>query len=216
MENAGALHDQMSEQTNTASSGATSTSRSLLAGVRRLDSGSWNRLVGLYGPFVHAICRRRLGNAEDALDVYQQVFKAVAENIDGFRKTRPSDTFRGWLVAVTRNKIRDHYRRGARRPRLTHGSTAHRRIEQTPAPTIDDTDDVDVRESEVRALVGRALAAVKPQVKEQTWQAFWRTAVDGSAPKDVADELGMSAGAVRVAKSRVLQRLRRELGDIEN
>jgi hypothetical protein len=33
-------------------------------------------------------------------------------------------------------------------------------------------------------------------------------------PKDVAADLGMSPGAVRVAKYRVLHRLREELGDL--
>ncbi|MEZ6101764.1 MAG: hypothetical protein R3E01_22750 [Pirellulaceae bacterium] len=47
-----------------------------------------------------------------------------------------------------------------------------------------------------------------------TWDAFWRTAVLGQATADVADELGMTAAAVRKAKSRTLQRLRRQLGDI--
>jgi RNA polymerase sigma-70 factor (ECF subfamily) len=38
--------------------------------------------------------------------------------------------------------------------------------------------------------------------------------VEGKSPKDVGAELGMSPGAVRVAKSRVLHRLREELGDL--
>ena len=56
---------------------------------------------------------------------------------------------------------------------------------------------------------------IRNEFEPRTWQAFWLTAVEGRAPKDVADELGMSGGAVRVAKSRVLHRLRAELGDHE-
>jgi RNA polymerase sigma-70 factor (ECF subfamily) len=51
------------------------------------------------------------------------------------------------------------------------------------------------------------------EFEERTWQAFWRTAVDGRSAADVGAELGMTPGAVRVAKSRVLHRLREELGD---
>lgn len=47
-----------------------------------------------------------------------------------------------------------------------------------------------------------------------TWRAFWRVAVDGCSPADVADELDMSVNAVYIAKSRVLRRLREELGDL--
>ena len=47
------------------------------------------------------------------------------------------------------------------------------------------------------------------------WQSFWRTAIDGRTPGEVGAELSMSAGAVRVAKCRVLKRLREELGDLD-
>jgi RNA polymerase sigma-70 factor (ECF subfamily) len=65
-----------------------------------------------------------------------------------------------------------------------------------------------------RTLFRRGLELIRREFEVRTWQAFWRTAVDGRATADVAAELGMSPGAVRVAKSRVLQRLRSELGDI--
>jgi RNA polymerase sigma-70 factor (ECF subfamily) len=65
-----------------------------------------------------------------------------------------------------------------------------------------------------RTLFRRGLELIRRDFEDRTWQAFWRTAVDGRATADVAAELGMSPGGVRVAKSRVLQRLRSELGDI--
>jgi RNA polymerase sigma-70 factor (ECF subfamily) len=46
------------------------------------------------------------------------------------------------------------------------------------------------------------------EVQERTWQAFWRTTVDGRAAADVAAELGMQPGSVYQAKSRLLARLR--------
>jgi RNA polymerase sigma-70 factor (ECF subfamily) len=55
---------------------------------------------------------------------------------------------------------------------------------------------------------------IRSEFEERTWQAFWRTAVDGLTAADVGAELHMKSGAVRVAKCRVLQRLREELGDI--
>ena len=55
---------------------------------------------------------------------------------------------------------------------------------------------------------------IRGEFHPHTWQAFWATAVEGRSAPDVAAELGMSPVGVRVAKSRVLQRLREALGDL--
>jgi RNA polymerase sigma-70 factor (ECF subfamily) len=66
------------------------------------------------------------------------------------------------------------------------------------------------------ALLHRALELIRAEFEERTWQAFWQTAVEGRSPGDVGADLAMSPGAVRVAKSRVLKRLREELGDLND
>ena len=63
-------------------------------------------------------------------------------------------------------------------------------------------------------LFARAIALIRGEFEERTWAAFWRTVVEGQPAKDVGADLSMSPGAVRVAKSRVLHRLREELGDL--
>jgi len=67
----------------------------------------------------------------------------------------------------------------------------------------------------VRQLRLRALELIRAEFEDRTWQAFWRVTVDGQPTKDVAQELGVTPSAVRLAKSRVLRRLREELGDLE-
>ena len=78
------------------------------------------------------------------------------------------------------------------------------------AAVPDHADDPDA-ESEETDVIFRAMELIRPDVVPKTWTAFWRTVVDAAAPADVAIELSMSAPAVRMAKSRVLSRLRREL-----
>ena len=53
-----------------------------------------------------------------------------------------------------------------------------------------------------------AVSRVKPQVNDKTWQAFWRTAIDDEDANAVAEALGMDRGAVYVAKSRVIARMK--------
>ena len=48
----------------------------------------------------------------------------------------------------------------------------------------------------------------------RTWKVFWRTAVEGDAPADVAADFGMSVWAVYKVRSRVLAKLRSEFQDL--
>jgi len=72
-----------------------------------------------------------------------------------------------------------------------------------------------VSASGTAALLQRAMDQIKSRVDPQTWSAFWRTAVLSESTTDVAASLGMTAAAVRKAKSRTIQRLRKQLGDRE-
>jgi RNA polymerase sigma-70 factor (ECF subfamily) len=134
----------------------------------------------------------------------------VATHITSFRKQESGDTFRGWLRTITQNKIHDHFRRLGREPGGVGGTDAQLRFAQLPAPAVHEEPSAEEAEP---SLVVRGLDLIRGEFSERTWQAFWRTAVEGRAAKDVGAELAMSPGAVRVAKSRVLHRLREELGD---
>lgn len=192
---------------------STGTSRSLLEQVRAEDEGAWDRLVKLYAPLVFHWCRRFDLQEQDIADIFQEVFLSVSKHIGDFRKERAGDTFRGWLRTITRNKVLDHFRKLGREPGGTGGTDALTRLADLPAPATAEEDSVAEARAE-RSLFFRGLDLIRAEFEDRTWQAFWRTTVDSRAPKEVAAELAMSPGAVRVAKCRVLQRLREELGDL--
>jgi RNA polymerase sigma-70 factor (ECF subfamily) len=189
---------------------STSTSRTLLDRVRARDAEAWERLVHLYAPLVIHWCRHAGVPPQDVADLVPEVFQAVAGHVAAFRKEREGDTFRGWLRRITQNKTRDYFRRRRHDVRATGGTDRQMRLAGVPdAPP----DDASAEDAEL-GLLRRVLDDVRGAFEPHTWEAFWRTAIDGRAAPDVAAELGMSPGAVRVAKSRVLQRLREELGDL--
>lgn len=191
---------------------ATSTSRSLLSRVRSDDAAAWERLVHLYAPLVLSWCRRWRLKEEDLDDIFQEVFRTVARNIDQFQKERPGDTFRGWLRTIVHSRVHDHFRSRAKQQFAIGGSEAMQFFSQVAEPTRPASDETErADESE---LYRRAVELIRNEFEERTWRAFWRTAVNGVSARDAADELGMTPGAVRVAKSRVLKRLREELGDL--
>jgi RNA polymerase sigma-70 factor (ECF subfamily) len=66
-----------------------------------------------------------------------------------------------------------------------------------------------------RAEFHRAAEQVRSEVQPATWQAFWETGVVGTETAAAAKKLGMTVGAVRVAKCRVLVRLRAAVSAME-
>jgi RNA polymerase sigma-70 factor (ECF subfamily) len=183
-----------------------STSSSLIARVKSADPEAWERLSTLYTPLVYGWCRHSGLTAEDAADVAQDVFAAVIKAVKHFRHDGPQDSFRGWLWTITRNEVRKRASREARQPQARGGTDARRALQGVPDYFESDTAPVDAH-SETR-LVRRAAQVVRNEFEPATWQAFWRTAVDGQKAGEIADELEMSPGAVRQAKYRVLKRLR--------
>jgi RNA polymerase sigma-70 factor (ECF subfamily) len=191
---------------------SSATSRSLIERLKADDAEAWDRLIVLYGPLVYHWCRRWDLRDQDIADILQDVFQAVAAHIGTFRKERDSDTFRGWLRTIARNKIQDYFRRIGREPGGVGGTDAQIRLASLPDARLVEDDDPPEETAE-RLLIRRGLDLIRDEFEDRSWKAFWGTAVDGRDTKEVAHELRMSPGAVRVAKSRVLRRLREELGD---
>ncbi len=86
-----------------------------------------------------------------------------------------------------------------------------KRMAAIPEELPDDSDVVLKRETD--RLMLRGIELVRAEFEDRTWKVFWRSAVEGEPTADIARDLGISANAVRQAKSRVLRRLRAELGD---
>lgn len=149
-------------------------------------------------------------SADDSGDLVQDVFRSLVEHLGGFRRDRPGDSFRGWLFAITRNKVRDHYRRHRGQASGEGGTAAQQRLLQVPEQPAEAATEAGCE----RALNRRALELVQGQFEARTWQAFWRLAIDGRPGAEVARELGMSLPAVYQAKYRVLERVRHEFGDL--
>jgi RNA polymerase sigma-70 factor (ECF subfamily) len=193
------------------SSDALPTSRSLLNLARERDGAAWERLIALYTPLVYFWCLRTSLPEQDIPDVVQDVFRAVVGGLTSFRKQREGDTFRGWLRTITRSKLSDAFRRRGRSPAAPGGSAMQRRADEVEALSDDDPEE----QTAEQELFFRGLESIRNQFQPHVWDAFWRVVVEEQSVADVAQALNMRPGTVRVAKCRVLQRLRQQLGDVE-
>ena len=189
------------------------TRLSLIARARdRSDAAAWIEFTSLYQPLILRVARRAGLQEADAEDIAQDVMRNVAIALPDLR-IRPDGGFRRWLFTATRNRLTDHFRSAKHRDRGAGDSAALARLSQVPAAVEEPDWD---REYE-RQVLNWAAERVRKEFREATWQAFTRTAIDGRPGPEVALELGLSQGAVHVARCRVLARLkevvREHLGD---
>ena len=66
------------------------------------------QLYKMYGKGMYNICRRMLGNAEDAEDVLQLAFVDVFRRLDQFRQ---ESTIGAWIKRIVVNRCLDHLRK---------------------------------------------------------------------------------------------------------
>lgn len=193
---------------------SSTTSISLLAAARGNDQVAWQQLCDVYTPLAYSWIRKARLQDSDAADLIQDIFRIVAENLNRFHHDQPGDTFRGWLWTITRNELRGWYRDRASRPDQAKGGTdVQMRLAEIPDWIVTDTtlQEIDPDDTAEQILVRRAAKLIEHDFQSRTWQAFWRSAVDGEPVADIAADLNMTAGAVRQAKMRVLVKLREML-----
>jgi len=190
------------------------TRATLLARLRDPDDAdAWREFTRLYAAVVYGFARRRGLQDADAADLMQDVLRSVAANAGRLEYDPARGRFRNWLFTVTRNKLYTFLDAQRRRVRATGADDDRQRLQEVPAAQ-DGDGDWD-REYE-RQRFAWAADRVRGEFTASTWKAFWGTAVDGRSPKDVGAELKMSPGAVYVAKSRVLARLRTKVHELED
>jgi RNA polymerase sigma-70 factor (ECF subfamily) len=88
--------------------------RVLAAAAGAGDRRALELLLDRHADRVHAICRRVVGNPDDALDATQEALIAVARGIHRFDGRA---AFTTWLYRVATNAALDEVRRRGRRPR---------------------------------------------------------------------------------------------------
>lgn len=187
------------------------TSPTLLERARSADQEAWSRLVFLYEPLVRRWCARWGHFGPDTDDLAQEILIGMAAGLAGFRRDRPGDSFRGWLYGIARNKHTDFLRRRGRGPVAQGGTEAGLQLGQILDPDAGTTDDP---MEEMSQLYQRALSLIRQDFEDRSWQIFNRLAVDGLSVDAVAAEFASTPAAVRKVKSRVLRRLKEEVGDL--
>jgi len=189
------------------------TRASLLLRIRDAqDHLAWTDFIDIYAPLIHAYSRNRGLQDADAADVTQEVLRAVAVHAERFDYDPARGSFRGWLFRVTLNKLRDHIAK-RKSQMVGSGDSGVQELLANAAASECDQDAWDQHHA-WRLFVWAAEKA-RVDFREKTWQAFWRTAVEQQSVEDTSRQLELSAGAVHVARCRVMARIKELLEHIE-
>ena len=172
---------------------------------------AWSEFAGLYRPLVIRVAMAKGLQHADAEDLAQEVMATVGRAIGSF-DAAAYGSFRGWLFKITRNLCVNHLTRGPsskqKGPIGSGDSDVQSMLLQHPA---DEATATLFQLEHRRIRFRRAAEELKPQFHDSTWRSFWMTAVEGQSIESVAEELAKTPGAVRVARCRVLAKLKEKL-----
>ncbi len=184
------------------------TSLSFLEQFRQdQSSGQWTRLVDLYTPILQNWLRRYEDlSPTDAEDIIQEALLTISQELPRFQHNQKPGAFRNWLRQILVHRLRRFWD-SQNQPQAIGGSDFQKHLEelQDDASPISQIWD----QEHDRQVMDHLLDWIQTRVAPQTWQAFRQLVIEEKPPQEVADNLGLSTSSVYVAKSRVLQALRK-------
>lgn len=167
----------------------------------KADQEAWFEFVEIYEPLVFNMVTRSGVQYSDAKEITQEVLTRVLISIDSRDHENAPGTFRGWLYRITRNMTIDFLRKSSRQQQGFVASD----LEQVVDPGQQELSEFHMEFE--RQLFRWASDNVKGTVTHSNWQAFWSTTVEGEAIPQAAERLGVSTGAIHVARSRIMSRI---------
>lgn len=175
----------------------TRESEDVVVGFVHGDERSFAGLYRRWGPLVHTLAVRTLGDAKEAEDVTQLVFLAAWRGRGGYRPERGSVS--AWLVGITRRKTADALSARTRRTALVTAVT--------PATGEAAVTDGRTEAALDRVLLARELARLTPVQREILGLAFYADLTQ----TQIAQRTGLPLGTVKSHTRRGLHCLRRSL-----
>ena len=198
------------------------TRASLLERLKDLgDQASWEQFHRTYRELIYSVARRAGLNEIEANEVVQETLISVARKMPEFKYDPAVDSFKGWLLKVTRWRILDQLERRKRSQSLCTSAatvegegTRTATIERVPDPAGFDPATIWDEEWE-KNLLNAALARIKRQVRPEQYEIYHLHVILERPVREVRRTLGVSAGQVYLAKHRVGALLKKEIRRLE-
>ena len=190
--------------------------------LRRLkqweDQESWRDFFNTYWKLIYNAAVKAGLNDAEAQDVVQDIVIAVAKKIEDFRYDPALDSFKGWLLYLTRKRIALHYRKREReRGRPSRGAESAdvgAELERLPDPAVNF--EAIWNEEWEKNLADAALARAKQDSNPRQFQIFSCYVLKQWPVKEVAKTLGVTVAQVYLAKHRISALVRKEAKRLHN
>jgi RNA polymerase sigma-70 factor (ECF subfamily) len=183
----------------------------LILQVQRGNMDAFQQLVERYDRQVLTIAAGYVNNADDAKDIYQEVFLRVYKGIPKFQFR---SEFATWLFRITTNVCLSHRTRGQRNKYTSLDQTIGHDGEtpQTLKDTLADnsTTDQQANDAEISKRIEDALHTLSPRQR----MVFTLKHYDGYKLREIANMMKCSEGTVKKYMFEATARLRKQLQDI--
>jgi RNA polymerase sigma factor (sigma-70 family) len=191
--------------------------------LRRLkqweDQESWRDFFNTYWKLIYSAAGKAGLNDAEAQDVVQDIVIAVAKKIEDFKYDPALDSFKGWLLYLTRKRIALHYRKRERDrggpARELAGRDFRAGLEQIADPGGMEFEAIWNEEWE-KNLADAALARAKQDSNPRQFQIFSCYVLKQWPVKEVAKTLGVTVAQVYLAKHRISALVRKEAKRLHN
>ena len=154
------------------------------------DEPAYQKLLASLAPVVRSACRAGFARygapANDVEDVVQETLLAIHLKRHTWQQSEPLTP---WVLAIARNKLIDHLRRGGRAVKVP----------------IDDVIETLEAETEEQPSDSQEMSVMLDALPDRQQRIVRMITLEGRAIKEVAGEMEMKEGAVRVALHRSLK-----------
>ncbi len=174
------------------------------------DEAAWEEFAAIYRPVIVRYALRSQLQPADAEDLAQRVLLAVSRKINNWKYDPARARFRTWLQTVMRNATINAL---TRKPldQASGGTTAVLHLSQHPCREETEWFDIEWRQETFRWVA----AQVRTEFEPATWTAFWETSIEGVSAKEAAEKTGKTVGAVYIARTRVMQRIKQKIAELD-
>lgn len=178
----------------------------LVRRAQRNDAAAWETIYRRAYPRLYSYARRRLPGDDAARDAVADTMARAVRGIASYRGD--GNGFDAWLAGIVRHVVLDAQRRRRRKPEAGV-DLGGRGVDRSDPSVVGPAERVVQVEEETGV---RAAFAALPEADREVLEL---RVVLGLSAEEVAEVLGKRPGAVRMAQSRALARLRALLTEEE-